>query len=176
MATGTLILPIGAAQLPDGTASNLFPGITRVKSSGTAPGVYFLQANFDAASLEWLTWSFRMPSDYLSDPTLKVQYKMASATTGNLIVVGRVAAITPGTDTTDADAKTFAAANTSAATAVPGSPAGRVGEISLALTTDDSLAAEDWVCVYLARDGASGSDTAAGDMEVIACTLEYTTA
>ncbi len=173
MSTGTVLLPIGAAILPDGTTSNLFPGITRVKSSGTAPGVYFMQANFDASLLEWLVWSFRMPADYLSTPVLKVQYKMTSATTGNVIVVGRLAAVTPG-DATDVDAKVFAAANTSSATAVPATTAGKLGEISLALSTDDGLAAGDLVCVYLARDGASGSDTATGDMEVTTVSLEYT--
>lgn len=175
MATGTVLLPIGAATLPDGTASNLFPGVVRAKSSGSAPGVYFLQANFDASNLEWFTWSFRMPSDYDSAPTLKIQFKMASATTGNVIVVGRVAAITPG-DATDADAKVFGSANTSAATAVPATTAGKIGEISLALSTNDSLAAGDWVVVYFGRDGASGSDTAAGDLELVSLNLEYTTA
>jgi hypothetical protein len=171
--TGTVQLPIGAAVMPDGAASNLFPGIVRVKSSGSAPGAYFLQANFDAANLEWLCWSFRMPSNYSSAPVLKVQYKMTSATTGNVIINGRLAAVTVG-DATDVDAKVFAAANVSSATAVPSTTAGKLGEISLALSTDDGLAAGDFVVVYLARDGASGSDTAAGDMEVVAVVLEYT--
>jgi hypothetical protein len=170
--TGSVMLPVGAAVLPDGSASNLAPGIVRVKSSGAAPGVYFLQANFDAAQLEWLCWTFRMPSNYASTPVLKIQYKMTSATTGNVIVIGRVAAITPG-DATDMDAKVFAAANTSAASAVPATTAGKVGEISLSLSTNDSLAAGDLACVYFGRDGANGSDTAAGDMECVAFTLEY---
>lgn len=174
MAVGTVFLPIGAAILPDGSASNLFPGITRVKSSGSAPGIYFLQANFDAATLEWLTWSLRMPVNYASGLTAKIQYKMASATSGNVIMVARIASITPG-DATDADADVFAAANTSAATAVPATTAGKIGEISIAMTNDDGVAAGDWCVLYLARDGASGSDTATGDLELVAVSLEYTT-
>ncbi|MEV8636872.1 hypothetical protein AB0395_35040 [Streptosporangium sp. NPDC051023] len=160
--------------LPDGTTGNLFPGIVRTKSSGTAPGVYLLQANFDAANLEWLAWSFRMPADYASAPVMKVQYKMTGATSGNVIINGRLAAVTVG-DATDVDAKTFASANVSAATAVPATTAGKLGEISLPLSTDDGLAAGDFVVVYLGRDGASVSDTAAGDMEVVTVAVEYQT-
>lgn len=174
MATGTIICTPGSAVLPDGSASNLGPGLTRTKSSGTAPAPYFLQLNFDAANLESAMWSFRMPSDYASAPVLKVQFKMTSAVTGNVIVLGRLAATTSG-DTTDTDAKVFATVNTSAATAVPATTAGKLLELSLALTNDDSVAAGDFVTLYVARDGASGSDTAAGDMEVVMVALTYTT-
>ena len=173
MATGSIPLPIGAASLPDGTASNAAPAIQRVKSSASAPTPYFLQAAFDAATREQLMWSFRMPADYASAPVLRVQYKMASATSGNVIVEARLAAVTDG-DATDLDAKAFAAANTSSATAVPGT-AGHLDEITLALANADSVAAGDFVIVYLARDAANGSDTATGDMEIVAAALLYTT-
>jgi len=173
VATGSILLPIGAAVLPDGSASNAAPAIQRVKSSAAAPSPYFLQAAFDAATKEQCMWSFRMPADYASAPVLKVQFKMASATSGNVIIEGRLAAITDA-DATDADAKAFAAANTSSATAVAGT-AGYVKEISLSLTNADSLAAGDFVVVYLARDAANGSDTAAGDMEIVGVALTYTT-
>lgn len=174
MATGTVALPIGAAVLPDGSASNAAPAIQRVKSSASAPSPYFLQAAFDASTKEQVMWSFRMPADYSSAPVLRVQYKMASATTGNVIIEGRLAAVSDG-DATDVDAKAFAAANTSSATAVPGT-AGHIDDISLTLTNADSVAAGDFVVVYLARDAANASDTATGDMEVVAASLLYTTA
>lgn len=175
MATGSIPFSIGAAIPPDGSASNLAPAIQRVKSSASAPPPYFLQAAFDAAQLEFLTWgSFRMPADYASALTLKLGFKMVSAVTGNVIMIGRLAAITPG-DTTDADAKAFDAANTSAATAVPATTAGKVGEISITMTNADSVAAGDSCFLYVARDGASGSDTAAGDLELISVALTYTT-
>ncbi|TYB50229.1 hypothetical protein FXF51_56735 [Nonomuraea sp. PA05] len=174
MATGTIILPIGAADLPDGSASNAAPDIRKVKSSASAPSPYFKHALFDAATKEQLMWSFRMPEDYASTPVLKVQFKMASAVTGNVVIEGRLAATTPG-DATDQDAKAFAAANTSSATAVPATTAGKIGEISLALANADSLAAGDFVVVYFARDAANASDSAAGDMEVVSVALTYTT-
>lgn len=160
--------------MPDGSASNLAPALQRVKSSASAPSPYFLQLAFDASQLEQCMWSFRMPADYSSSPVLKVLFKMASATSGNVIIIGRLAAVTDG-DSADVDAKAFASANTSSATAVPGT-AGYLKEISLTLTNADSVAAGDLVIAYVARDGASGSDTATGDLELVAAAITYTTA
>lgn len=173
MATGTINLPVGGAILPDGTASNAAPAVQRVKSSAAAPSPYFLQLAFDAGTKEQAMWSFRMPADYASAPVLKVQYKMASATTGNVVIEGRLAAVSDG-DATDVDAKAFGSANTSSATAVPGT-AGHIDEISLTLTNADSVAAGDFVIAYLARDAANGSDTATGDMEVVGVAVTFTT-
>lgn len=172
MATGSILLALQSALIPDGTASNAAPAMQRVKSSATAPAPYFMQAAFDATTKEQICWSFRMPADYASAPVLKVQYKMTSATSGNVIIEGRIAAVTDG-DSTDVDAKAFATTNTSSATAVPAT-AGFIDEISLALTNADSLAAGDFVVLYLSRDAANGSDTATGDMEVVAVALTYT--
>lgn len=172
MAIGIINLPIGAATLPDGSASNAAPGIQVVKSSAAAPTPYFLQAVFDAATEEQLMWSLVIPADYASAPVLKVVFKMASAITGDVVIEGRIAAVSDG-DATDVDANAFATANTGAAVTVPGT-AGHMAIISLALTNDDSLAANDFAVVYLARDAANGSDTAAGDMEVVGVTFSYT--
>jgi hypothetical protein len=147
--------------------------LQRVKSSASAPSPYFYQLGFDAAAVEQCMWAFRMPGDYASGPILEVQFKMASATTGDVVVEGRLAAVSDG-DTTDVDAKTFATANTSAATSVPG-VAGYLNEISLALTNDNGLVGGDFSVVYLARDAVNAADTATGDMEIIGCALTYTT-
>lgn len=167
MATGTVMLPVGAAVLPDGSTSNAAASIQRAKSSAAAPTPHFLQLVF--ATDQMCMWSFRMPSDYASGPVLKVQFKMVSATSGNVVIEGRIAAVTDG-DSQDVDAKAFAAANTSSATAVPGT-AGFMKELSLTLSTADSLAAGDFTIAYLARR----SSTATGNMEVVACSIEYTT-
>lgn len=171
MATGIVVLNPAAAAFPDGTASNLGPQLVRVKSSASAPTPYFFQLNFDAAQVEQVAWQLVMPPSFVSSPVLKIQYKMASATSGDVAVVGRLAAITPG-DATDLDAKAYASANTTTQT-VAGT-AGYVKEISLTLTNADSVAAGDLVIVYFARDGAAGGDTATGDMEVVSVALSYT--
>lgn len=113
-----------------------------------------------------------MPADYASAPVLKVQYKMASATTGDVIWAGSIAAVTDG-DSTDVDAKVFATANTATVT-VPGT-AGYLDEASITMTNADSVAAGDFVVVRIARQGAAGGDTATGDAEFIGAALTYTT-
>lgn len=174
MATASVLLPVTACVTGDGTSGNEGPAIQRVKSSAAAPAPHFLQAVFDASTIERVMWSFRMPADYFGTPVLKVQFKMTSAITGNVVFGGRVAAYTPTADTTDADAKAFAAVNT-ATVAVPATTAGRIAEGSVSLTTADSVAANDWVVIYLSREASNGSDTATGDCEVVAVTLEYQT-
>jgi hypothetical protein len=173
MATNDVFLSPGAAVLPDGSASNLAPAMQRRKSSGSAPAPYFHELWFDAATEEWACWSFRMPANYASAPILKIQYKMASATTGAVVWAGSLAAVTDG-DLVDVDAKAFATAQTATVT-VPGT-AGHLDEASIALTTAaDSVAAGDLVVVRIARQGAAGGDTATGDAEFITATLSYTT-
>lgn len=174
MATGNVPLGIGAATLPDDSTGNLAPGVRPVKSSAAAPSPYFLQMLFDGATRdEQCQWAFRMPDDYASGPVLKCQYKMASATTGAIILAGRIAAVTPG-DSTDVDAKAFGTVNNSAADTVPGT-AGFMKEVSITLTNADSLAAGDFVIVWFSRLQSNGSDTASGDLELVACSLSYTT-
>lgn len=172
MTVGSLILTPGSAILPDGSTSNLAPGITRTKSSATAPGVYMLKLNYDASSEEWCCWQFRMPADYASAPTAVVQYAMASATSGGVAWDVRISATSDG-DSQDVDAQDFASANVGTAT-VPGT-AGYLDEVSVTLTNDDSLAAGDFVVVRLARAVADAADTATGDAEVLTMALEYIT-
>lgn len=144
----------------------------RTKSSATAPGVYLLQLAYDATADEWVTWQFRLPDDYASAPTLKVQWKATSATSGNVVWDARISATSPG-DSTDVDAQDFDAANT--ATGAAPATAGYLAETSITLANADSLAAGDFVVVRLSRVGSSGSDTATGDAEMVGCLLSYTT-
>lgn len=174
MATGQIDLPVGGALQPDGSTNNAAPGLQRVKSSASAPSVHFLQLLFDASTDEMVYWQTRMPPDYASAPVMKVQYKMASGTSGSVRFEGRVAATTPG-DSTDLDAKALATTN-SAGDVVP-STAGYVKEVSISLTNADSLAPGDQVFFSLRRDadGTTGTDDASGDCEVVTVAVEYTT-
>lgn len=172
MSTGTIILTPGAATLPDGTTSNLAPGMSMTKSSATAPGVYLLKLLFDASSEEWCVWQLRMPDDYASGLVAKLQWLAASATSGAVVWDVRVSATTPA-DSQDVDAQDFASANT-ATTTVPGT-AGYLAETSITLTNADSVAAGDFVVVRVARAAADGADTATGDAELVAVSLSYTT-
>jgi hypothetical protein len=175
MATGEILLPIGAAIFPDGSSSNAAPAMQLVKSSAGAPTPYFLQLAFDATTDEMVFWQFVMPANYSSGLTMIVFYKMTSATSGTVRFESFVQAVTPG-DSQDVDADAFASSNSNGGT-VPGT-AGYMTTISITLTNADSVAAGDFVTVRLSRDAdasSGGTDSATGDCEVIGVMLQYTT-
>jgi hypothetical protein len=161
MTTGTVLLPITGAMLD----ASVPPGIG---FSNSIPKLLF-----DDTTPESCYWQFRMPQDYASSPVLKVQYSMASATSNKVEFEASVMAVSDG-DPQDMDAESYDSANTISVT-VPGT-AGYLDEISLSLTNADSLAAGDYVRLKLSRDADDGTnDTATGDCEVWAVSLEYTT-
>jgi hypothetical protein len=172
MATSYVPFYPGNADPPDNSASNLAPANVMVKSSATAPGPYHRELLFDASQREQVSFSFDVPLNYASAPVLKVLYRMSSATSGVVLLDARIAATTPA-DAVDHGTKAFGAANTNSGT-VPGT-LGNTAEISITLTNADSMAAGDNAKLYLARDGASGTDTATGDLRFIRARLEFTT-
>ncbi len=98
---------------------------------------------------------------------------MASATSGGIAFDVQVMAVSDG-DAQDVDADTYATVNSGTVASVPGT-AGYLDEVSITLSNDDSVAAGDFVVIRVARDVADAADTAAGDLELIGFTLEYTT-
>ena len=158
MATGTIILPVPGQLDPT-----------------NPPGVAFSAANrpymaFDGTTDELCLWTFRVPQDYASALTIKVQYSMASATTNNVAIRTEVMAIADGEDV---DTDSFAAVEASADATVPGT-AGLMDEISDVLETP-TVAANDYICLRLGRENGTSGTNATGDMEVWAVSLEYTT-
>lgn len=126
---------------------------------------------FDDTTDEICYWSFRMPQDYASAPVLKCRYKMDSATTAEVIIRGAIRATADGEDPASSG---FDTDNTSSAITVPGT-AELEDEISLALTSADSIAAGESCAVRFARDANNAGDDASGDMKVVGLSLEYTT-
>lgn len=172
MATGTVLLTPAGATMPDNSASNLAPGLTRVKSSAAAPAPWFYQLVFNTTTETWCCWTFVMPDDYASSPVAKIHYKAAVAAGGVAWDV-RLAAISDN-DAVSVNAKAFAAANVGTAVAVPGT-IGYIDVITIPLTNADSLAAGDLVMLRLARAVANVVDTAAGNAELLGVSLSYTT-
>lgn len=168
---GTIELTPGAAVFPDGTTNNAAPALQRVKSSSGPPNAYWDELCFDASTEEQCCWQVPYwPADYVSTPTAKITYKMASATTGGVAFEVRLAAISDA-DAADADAKALGTANVGTDT-VPGT-AGYENTVSFALTNADSVAVGDFVVVYLNRDPAHASDTATGDAQVVGFAITY---
>ena len=165
MATGTIILPVQSAKIGGSfiTAGAQIDG-----------GVGLWKLLFDASSTESSLWQFRLPENYSSTPVLKIQYAMASATSGKVDFEADVMAVSDG-DSADIDSASFDTVNeVSGGTTVPAT-AGHIDEVSISLSNADSMVAGDLVAVRLHRDHDDADDTATGDAEVLAVSLEYTT-
>lgn len=170
--TKYILLPIDGATLPDDSTGNKSAAVERKKSSAGAPSPHFMQALFDDTTEEFLYWSFRFPGDYGSGLTAKIQYKMATATSGKVDFDVALMAVTPG-DIQDVDADSMSTVNSGDETVR--ATAGHLGEISITITNTDSLVAGDFIVIYLKRDADDvTNDTATGDAEVIGFSLEYT--
>jgi hypothetical protein len=167
-------LAVQDAYLPDDSAGNAAAQIQIKTSSGSNPKPRWHEALFDDTTDEMLYWAFFMPDNYDSSPDLKVAFKMASATSGSVVWQAALMAVTPG-DAADMDADSFAGFNGSGQIAVPGT-AGHTKEVSISLSTNDSVAAGDFVILVLRRDAdsTSATDDATGDAELLGCKLEWT--
>jgi hypothetical protein len=170
-------LPIEQATLPDATGStNNPPEIARDVSTGTqtsnTPKATKTVAKFDAATDEHLMWGFLLPANYGSGGTIRLKWRAATATSGNVIWK---AGIVPSTDnSTDDSAVVFNAADLSSASAAPGT-LGRTVEVTITLTVTN-VAATKQVVVFIGRDADNGSDTMSGDAILLSARLEYTPA
>ena len=125
---------------------------------------------FDDSTDESCQWQVRLPASYSSTPVAKIQYTMASATSGDVYFNVYIMAVSDG-DSQDVDTDSFDSANSGHAT-VPGT-AGYLDEISISLTNFDSGASGDLLIVKLERDADNGSDDASGDAEVRSFSIEY---
>ncbi len=146
---------------------------SQVQSSGAGtnkPEWWIL--SFDAAAIEGRIWQGRVPRGYGSTLTVSGSFYMASATSGNVVLGAQIACIS------DADAsvtaKVYATANTSTV-AVPAA-AGTAKSFSITMTNADSIAAVDRFNLVFYRDGASGSDTATGDLNLTMLDLFFSLA
>jgi len=165
MATGMIILPVQSAKLTGDFITN---------PAGINGGNNGWSLDFDASQTESAVWQFRMPANYASDLTAKLQYTMASATADKVDLEVEIMAVSDG-DAADVDTASFDSVNEVAGgTTVPGT-AGYLDEISITCSNDDSVAAGDLVIVRVNRDHDDGDDTATGDLELRAFSLEYTT-
>lgn len=165
MATGTIILSAAAAHL-DGTNT------PAVGFANSLRHLLFDDGGNNAG--ETCYWTFRMPQNFSSGLTAKVQYSMDSATSGTVEWEASLWAVSDGDAESLVGAVGYATANSGSAT-VPGT-AEYLDEISITMTNADSVAAGDWCSFRLARDGDDATnDTATGDARVWSVALEYTT-
>ena len=166
MATGTIILPILAA----------IPDPTNPPAVAFASGTNRPYLAFDGSSvIEACVWTFRMPADYSSGPTLKIQWSGSSSTTTSHTAVWGCEVMAMTADTDGAmDSDSYDTINT-VSDDILGTTAKRIQEASLTLTNADSLAAGDYVALKFRRDADNGSDDLNEDAWLWGLSLEYTT-
>ena len=138
-----------------------------------APGFQYTDGTpellFDAASDEFIYYTLRLPTAFSASPTLVLQYKMASAASGSVVLACAVMAVTPNNEEDMDDS--YDTPNT-VTDAVPAS-AGDTAEASIALTNNDSVVAGDTIKLKVYRDANAGADNAAGDLKLLTATLTY---
>lgn len=158
MAIAELVLPLHGG-MPDTTDP---PGFSQL---GPLPYL-----TFDGTTDEKITWTRRMPSNYASGLTVKVQYTVG-VTSGVVAIRSQVMAVSEGESLA---AESFDTLQASADSTVPGT-ANLMKEISFALTNVDSLAGGDYFAIQLGRENTTSGTNASGDMKWWAASLTYTT-
>lgn len=172
MATGTVQLPPGYWVPPDGSTNNIAAGISRRQGTQATRKAHFLTMDFDGAgAVEGMHATFRMPADYASGGTLKIQWG-ANAVANAVKLQAQLGAITPADADTPLEHAYAAAATVT--TSVNATEARRLTESSITLTMD-SAAAGDFIELVLFRDSADAADTATVDCEVEMVVFEYVT-
>lgn len=166
----TLILPVQAGQPPLSGITAAALELIESTGAGTAkPVIYRLR--FDKDTDEGRMWVSRVPNQYGGTPVLVGSYHMNAAnTTDDVVLVAQVACVSDGDITHDE--KVFDSAN-SATITVPDA-AETSDEFSITLTNDDSMTADDWLCIVLYRDANAAGDTATGDFCLTSLGLQYT--
>jgi len=167
-----ILLPIPGGIAPD-ESLNAAASVQRVTSSGSppsdAPRVVYHQLRFDPGTDEHWLWPILLPGQYASGGTLRLFWG-ATVATGNVVWK---AGIATGPSATDFDAIAFAATDTAAATAAPGTVGYNV-ETTIALTMTGAGPNQEAV-LFVGRDANSASDTCTGDACLRRAIFEFTT-
>jgi len=164
MATATIILPVQSAKLPSTNPAAIDGG-----------EVNWRLLFDDTVEDESCTWQFRMPANYASGLTAKIQFSLASTASGDDTAAFQVSvlAVTPDDAEDIVTGSAYDTANAGTKALANNQTAGYLKELSIALTNADSVAAGDYVKIKLNRDVSA--DDVVGDLEVVAFSLEFTT-
>lgn len=127
---------------------------------------------FDAATEETVYFKFPAINYGSGNLTLDVEWYADSASSGDVMFGASVAAITPNTDSQDAETKAFATQNTNTDTHL-GTTGQRLHTMSITISNLDSIAAGDACWLRFRRVAADGADTMTGDAIVTRLKLSY---
>ena len=159
---GTVILPVFGMMVRVEYGSPALPAL-----ENSRPQMIFR----DIPISQVCYYLFRLPSNYVDSPTLIWQYKMKTATSGNVYFGATIMAVTPN-NSESVDGDNYIGYQYSSPDAVPAT-AGHLKEVELPLINNDEAAAGDWVSLKFFRHTAHGLDTASGELELVNLTFEY---
>ena len=177
MPTGTIILWPGEATLPDGSAGEGFAQAQIIRSTGTpptnAPDVNFTELLFDGTTDEHTIFAFRVPSDYSSGGTVKLNWHRESGTgAADVVWKAAIAAVTPG----GAEVPHSKIFNTVSTVTTAAGTTAQAEQTSLVSPNADAAAAHDTIFLMVGRDADNAADTLnAVDAGVTSIAFEYTT-
>lgn len=150
--------------------TTIFP--QRVQANGSNYPVAGMA--FDAAVDEEIYFNF-VATDYgAGNVTVRIFWYADTGTSGTCVWEAQLAVITPNTDTQDIETDSLATLNFIQDTHLA-TTGQRLHSADIAISNLDSLAADDFVTLRLARDanGTNAADSMTGDAIVVLVVVEY---
>lgn len=176
MATASLVLPMSAATLPDGSSGNAAPQVERIQGTEANPKKHIIALRFDPTTEEFAYWAFMLPHEAAAAATYTLRLLWASVTaitSTNVVWGAGVAAVTAA----DADTaiEHVRATQQTVTSANNTTEAGRLIAASIAFTNAqaDNTSPDDFLVVCISRVAANGSDTLAEDARLYAANLTF---
>jgi len=126
---------------------------------------------FDQTTSETVYFQFPAVNYGSGNLTITIQW-YSSATSGGVVWGGSLAAVTPVSDASSIEAKAFATEVNSGSVTVP-STSKALTQSTITLTNLDSIAANDYCILRLARKTADAGDTMAADALVVQVGIDY---
>jgi hypothetical protein len=152
------------------------PAATNGASQQTREGTNFPipVLRFDGATQQTAYFYFPAVNYGSGNLTLTIYWYAETGTTGNVVWEAAIAAITPNTDTQDVETKAFATINYVQDTHLE-TTGKRLHSCAITISNLDSLAANDWVVLSVARDADStnATDDVSGYADIADMILSY---
>ncbi len=148
--------------------TSAFPQLVKANGTNIPVGGYA----FDAATEEDLWFSFTAYGYTSGDVSVDLRWYADTASSGDVVWGAALSAITPNADTTDVETDALATAATATDTHL-GTTGQRLHEVTVTITSLESLAANDDVRLRVYRDADAGGDTMAGDAILTRVVVRY---
>jgi hypothetical protein len=164
VATVYVPLDVGAAI----TRTSTFPQLVQVNGTNIPVRGFA----FDASTEEAIFFSFPAIGYGSGNVTCWLDWYADTASSGVVRWSAQIAAITPDSDTQDVETDSLATAATVDDTHL-GTTGQRLHRAIVTVSSLDSLAANDWVQLRVARVAANAADTMTGDSILVGAVVSY---